>query len=483
MAQPKTQPKTQPKSQPKSQRAAPAPRFYNRELETLAPEDRARLQLQKLQALLQRIYQASPFYRDRFDAAGVSPGDIRSLDDLRRFPTMDKQTLLDDQFAAPPYGKRLCVPEREIRQIHLTSGSTGMGQEVYALTDADLRYSAEMFQYHYTSAGIEPGDVCMHLYPIGTGAAGLSAARAYTEMGANSMLLGMFDSATKLRMAKRFQAHHMLASPAYLTRLTVLCEELGISVPDDFPRLKCITIANESYPLSWIERMRDRWGGLTIHEVFGCTQAGAIMGFTCERGALADGRYGALHIIDHNVLVEVLDPETMQPVAYGEEGEPVITTLERQAVPLVRFRMSDKVRLMPPDSCPCGRTTMIWEAGTVARYDDMIKMKMTNVWPQLVDDVIFAHEAVDEYNGRVYLDEAGRECVSVKLEFKQGLAEGARRADIVGLIARTLKEKTQVTMEVEEAPFGVIERFEFKARRWTDERKTGLDRIKYLDKG
>lgn len=458
-------------------------RLYHREVETQRPEARRRLQLRKLQGLLRRVYATSSFYRRRFDEAGVSPESIRSLDDLRRLPLMDKQILLDDQLAAPPYGQRLCVNERELRQIHLTSGSTGMGQEVYAMTADDLRYAAEMWRYHYTAAGIEPGDVCIHLYPIGTGAAGLSAAWGYMDHGANSMLLGMFDASTKLRLAQRFQAHHLLASPAYLTRLSLLCGELGMAVPGDFPRLKVITIANESYPLTWIERMQQLWGGLPIHEVYGCTQAGTIIGYTCERGALADGNRGSLHVMDHNVLVEIVNPQTMEPVAYGDEGEPIITTLERQAVPLVRFRMSDKVRLLPPESCPCGRTTMIWEAGTVARYDDMIKMKMTNVWPQAVDEVMFLHPEVDEYNGRIYLDEAGREQVRVNVEFKAGRASAQQRAAILDEISHTLKAKTQVSMLLDEVPFGTVERFEFKARRWTDERKSGLERVKYIDKG
>ena len=161
----------------------------------------------------------------------------------------------------------------------------------------------------------------------------------------------------------------------------------------------------------------------------------------------------------------------------------MITTFSRQAMPLVRFRSNDRVRLLPPDLCDCGRTSIaLWEAGTISRYDDMIKIKATNVWPQTVDQAVFLFEEIEEYNGRVFIDENGREVARVSLEFKKLALDDAAKADILRRLGAKIKEMTQVSMEVEDVPNGTLPRFEYKVRRWTDERIEGLERVRYIEK-
>ena len=220
-----------------------------------------------------------------------------------------------------------------------------------------------------------------------------------------------------------------------------------------------------------------------IHDIYGSTQLNLNYAVTCKYGAVPDGQFGCYHLADHFALVEVLDKQTDKPVNYGEWGEPVVTTFSRKAMPLVRFRTNDRVRLLPPDTCDCGRMSRaLWEVGTVSRYDDMIKIKATNVWPQTVDDAVFSFDEIEEYNGRVFIADNGEEVVQLSIEFKKTGLEESVKAVIVGKLGEKIKAMTQVTMQLAEVPEGSLPRFEYKVRRWTDERIEGLQRVKFIEK-
>jgi phenylacetate-CoA ligase len=228
--------------------------------------------------------------------------------------------------------------------------------------------------------------------------------------------------------------------------------------------------------------MEESWGTV-LHDIYGSTQLNLNYAVTCKYGVVPDGEFGYYHLADYFALVEVLDKDTDQPVKYGEWGEPVVTTFSRKAMPLIRFRSNDRVRLLPPGLCDCGRdSSAIWEVGTISRYDDMIKIKATNVWPQTVDEAVFSFDEIDEYNGRAYITDAGQEVAKVHLEFKQMALDEKAKADIIGRLGQRIKEMTQVTMKIVEVPYGTLPRFEYKVRRWTDERIEGLERVTYIEK-
>ncbi|MBW1944972.1 MAG: hypothetical protein JRJ51_19370, partial [Deltaproteobacteria bacterium] len=275
---------------------------------------------------------------------------------------------------------------------------------------------------------------------------------------------------------------HLLTTPAYLARITSMCLEQGLDPKAAFPNLKGITMSTEPFSVGWALKMEEVWGA-TLHDIYGSTQVNLNYAITCKYGVVPDGQYGYYHLADHFALVEVLDRETNEPVGFGEWGEPVVTTFSRSAMPLIRFRSNDRVKLLPPDLCDCGRTSRaLWEVGSVSRYDDMLKIKATNVWPQTVDEAIFSYDEIDEYNGRVFITDAGLEVAKVSIEFKKIPLDDNTKADIIKKLHARIKELTQVTMQLEEVPFGTLQRFEYKARRWTDERIEGLERVKYLEK-
>lgn len=436
------------------------------------------VQFERLRSQLEYVYARSPFYRQRFQQAGFCPDDLRELADLRRLPLLSKPELLADQQNSPPYGERLCVPSDKIRMLILTSGTSGIGQEAYAMTRMDIEYGGSAWANWFYRCGVRKGDRLLLTWPLGTNSGPQGAFLGGYKVGANVLPIAPYDSETKIRTyMQRFDPVAILATPAYLSHLTILCEEQGLDPKASFPSLRIIMIATEAYPVSWAQKIQAIWGA-RIHELYGNTQHGGLAAGTCEAGTITEqGSRGCLHMDEWSCLYEVLDPETQEPVEPGAEGELVLTNLFREGSPLVRFRTKDRVRLVPYHACSCGRPTNAIEAGTIARYDDMIKIRTQNVWPEAVDATIFAYPEVEEYQARVYVDEYGKEQVEIKVEFRASAGEADARQRILELAAAELRRNAGVSMCLVEAPAGSLERFVFKTRRWTDERNKGLERV------
>lgn len=456
-------------------------RYFLKELETLSTEELLDLQIEKTRETLERAYHRSPFYRALFDRAGVKPDDFKTREDIQRFPSIDKQDLIADQDTAPPFGYRVCVPFEEVRRINLTSGTSGMGQEVHCHEEDAIWAANASTAAHFAAIGMTPGDISALLYPLATMTGGMLSYEALRVFGATPLPLAVFNTKQKIEMMRRFPIRHVLTTPAYLTRITSILMDQGLNPRDAFPDLKGITLSTEPFSVAWALRMETLWG-TTLHDIYGSTQLNLNYAVTCKYGVVPNGQYGHYHLADYFALVEVLDPKTQRPVEYGEWGEPVVTTFSRKAMPLVRFRSNDRVRVLPGEACDCGRTALsLWEVGTISRYDDMIKIKATNVWPQTVDEAVFSFKEIDEYNGRVYIDSTGQEISKVSVEFLNDV-ENILREKILKQLKEKIKENTQVNMIVEEVPYGTIPRFEYKVRRWTDERVQGLEQVKFAEK-
>lgn len=442
------------------------------------------IQRTRLQAQLEYVYSHSRFYRQWFDSAGFRPSDSQDLAAFRSLPFLTKKDLLADQATLPPYGSRLCVPEDKINMLILTSGTSGIGQEVYAMTRMDVEFGGSAWADWFYRCGIRKGDPMVLTWPLGTNSGPQGAFLGAYKLGANTLPVAPYDSKSKLQSyMMKFNPAGLLVTPAYLSHMTVLCEEMGIDLKRQFPGLKAIMVATEAYPVSWARQMQEVWGA-RLFELYGNTQQGGLAAGTCEYGAIhEDGRRGCLHLDEWNCLYEILNPETGEPVHPGEEGELVLTNLFREGSPLVRFRTNDRVRFLGSGACPCGRPTACIEAGTVARYDDMIKIRTQNVWPEAVDATIFAHPEVEEYQSRVFVDDRGREQVDVRVEFKARPLGEEARGRLLEVIAAEIRRNVGVSMTLVEAPSGSLERFVFKTRRWTDERKQGLERVLYTAGG
>lgn len=435
-------------------------------------DDLSHLQYIRLAQQVERVYRTSDFYRRRFDDEGFTPDKLRSLRDVQAIPFVTKRDLVGDQETHPPLGSRLCVEEKDIARFEITSGTSGLGQEAYALTNEDMTMIGANAAWALSMGGITATDRLAGTLPLGYLQGPWGVQWAAQVLGCAVLHLGLAtESPAKIRYLQRFGINAIYGvTPTFLMRLATAAEELGIDPSTDLPDLRRIWITAESYPIEWVEQAEKHWG-VQLFDVYGST--GGAYAASCEVGLAPEGRRGRLHNADWRVLLEVVNPETGSPVAEGEIGEAVITTLTRQASPLIRFRTGDRVRLLPACRCPCGRQTTAIEAGTIGRLDDMLKIKGMNVWPSAVDEIVLGSGRIEEYNATVGLDDRGYEYLRIDVVF-QGNIEPTARPGYLDDLKRRLRSATNVTMQICEADMSSMRKIDYKARRWNDLRPADM---------
>lgn len=440
-----------------------------RELDRLDGAQIRTLQLQRLQEQIRRL-QANPWHGPRLKAAGVDAEGLRSVDDIRRVPTMRKADVLADSEAAPPFGLRLGVPHTDIRQLMTSGGTFGRTPEVYAYTQEDLDYTTDLYAMDQYWKGARAGDVAMMVSHLGMLTSPPLNVRAWEHLGMPVLRVGPNTTEERVIAFERFRPTVLKLPYAYAPRFMEALRSAGVD-PRSGPGMKFVFVSGGAYPVAFAQAVQDFFGA-PMHEVFGCSQAGAVTSGTCEHGVLRGQERGVLHAYDQAFITEVLDPDSDEPVRPGEEGELVLTQLWRRASPILRYRMGDRVRYLGHGQCRCGRRLMALECGTVARYDDMLRVKGVNLWTHELDAHILAFPGVDDFNAELTLDAQGRERVVVRMEVRPG----TQPEEAAARLAASLKAAFHVRMDVETVAAGTVQRFELKQRRWKDNRGAGLAR-------
>jgi phenylacetate-CoA ligase len=448
-------------------------------LAAMSREEMLRLQFAKLKRQLDRQYGKNAFYRERFDRNKVNLDRVRDLEGFAAaIPMMGKPDCLDDQSANPPFGRRVGVPLEEVVMVNLTGGTSGQGQEVYGRTNRDVAMQGYLHYLPWYLAGLRQGDLALNCVPAGgltTG--GWGPGEGFRLAGATAFSVGGgMSTDAKIDLMLRFRDFAFIyASTSYLHTLTEALRKRGIDPKSAFPKMRTLFIAAEGYPVDWATRVEEFWG-VRVHEGYGSTQGAGFIASTCENGAVPEGRRGAMHVFDWHNLVEILDPETLRPVRPGEEGEIVLTNLDIIGSPVIRFRTGDKVRLLDPANPACTRPWTAFEAGGMGRIDDMMKIRGNNVWPAAIDQVLFRTKAVSEYAGRVYTSDSGHTDVEISLALGEGAAglEGAELQSLLDGLRAEIKQVTNVNMAMRVVDRGELPNYDYKARRWKDERKAGL---------
>ena len=449
-------------------------RYYSPSLEKLSREDILNIQNKRLISQIEYIYNTNSFYRNKFKEAHIKPEDIKSVKDLKRLPISTKKDFVKDQEEHPPYGHRLGIPVEKIAHITTTAGTSGQGVELHCLTARDLQTAINASAMAFYWCGLRRGEVAVFNVGLGNHIGGWIFLEGIRALGQASYLIGHLSFIDRLTHMQKYGVHGMWASVSMLNGLSVLCQEQGIDPKKAFPNLKFILVAAEPHALPWALKMEEFWGA-KIFEDYGSSQSAAISASTCEQGVAVDNRRGIQHFYEWGWVQEVIDPNTGEDVLPGETGELVVTCLEKEASPVIRFGTKDRVRYLPYTYCKCGRALDGIEAGTISRLDDMIKVKGTNFWPVQVDNVLFTHEEVEEYQGRVFIGIKGRDEIEILLAFKDKYRELPEQAksQIMNAISEDLKKSTELTMkviEIERDKLPVWHTPERKARRWTDER-------------
>lgn len=432
-------------------------RFWAPALETQSREHWRDLQLALLQRHLAHAYANSPYYRASFDAAGLHPDRVKTLDDLRRFPFIDKKVLRERQEARPILGDLAAVAEREVVYVSASSGSTGV-PTISPFTARDFDEWIDYEARQFWSSGLRPSDRYCHSLNFSLFVGGPCVLGAQ-RLGALSIHAGTIPSERLLAILRQFQATALWTTPSYAWYLGETAEKEGIDLRRDLA-VKRIFVAGEpggSIPETRA-RIEDLWGA-TVYDYYGLSDIFGSCAGMCEE---QDG----LHWADDHILVEVLDPITGEPVAEGERGEMVLTTLRKQARPLIRFRTGDIVSFTT-EPCRCGRTSQRL-LGVHGRLDDMLIIRGVNIFPSDVEAIVRKdHDLTGEY--RLVVDRPDHlDRLTIEAEHRAGV--NTRPEDLAERLHRRIKATTGVGAQITILPPDTLPRATHKAKRVEDRR-------------
>jgi phenylacetate-CoA ligase len=415
------------------------------------------LQLERLRATLERVYERVPHYRRAFDETGVSPEDLEALEDLARFPFTTK----DDLRANYPFGL-FAVPREEVVRIHASSGTTGK-PTVVGYTQRDLETWAELVSRSIEAAGGRRGDLVHIAYGYGLFTGGLGMHYGAERLGCTVVPMsgGMTDR--QVRLIEDFRPRIIMVTPSYFLAIVDEMERLGID-----PAKTSIEIGVFGAE-PWTNEMRreiEERCRMDAVDVYGLSEV-LGPGVSAESVETKDG----LHVWEDHFFPEIVDPETLEPLADGEEGELVLTSLTKEAMPVVRYRTRDLTRLLPGTAhAPHRRMEKI-----TGRSDDMMIVRGVNVFPSQVEEQILRTPGLAPHYVCV-LERPGRlDTLTVRVEAEPGTwAEGAeaRGAEL----AERVKAAVGVTIAVEVVAPGAVERSQGKAKRIDDRRPSDLVR-------
>ncbi len=347
------------------------PAYWQPEAECMDREELAQHQLEKLQGTLSRVARNVPFYRERFEELGFDPDDLRSIDDLRRLPLTEKRHLVD----AYPYGL-LAVPLREVVRLHGTGGS-GNNAIVIGYTKNDIKTWSNLTARTLVAGGVTKDDVVQITFDYGLFTGALGVHYGAERLGASVIPSSSGNTKRQIKIMQDYKTTVLVSTPSYALHLAETMRTLGVNA--NALSLKRVLVGGEPWSEETRRRIQDGLG-VSATDNYAVSE---LMGPGVAAECLE--RHG-LHVAEDHFLVEVVDPRTLEPVPAGEQGELVITTLSKEAFPIVRFRTRDLTSLIP-EPCPCGRTSVRIRR-IEARSDDMLIVKGVNVFPSQVEAVL-----------------------------------------------------------------------------------------------
>lgn len=430
--------------------------YYQPDIETMSREDLEALQLERLQALVKRVYQKIPFYKESFDKAGVNPEDIKSLADLTKLPFTVKQDMRD----AYPFGL-FAVPRKDVVRVHCSSGTTGTAT-VVGYTQKDLENWGDCFARALYGAGCGPDSTLQIAYGYGLFTGGLGAHNGGERAGCTVLPMSTGNTKRQVRLMKDFDVDCLCCTPSYALNIAEVAQEEGYDI-HEFPIYAGILGAE---PCSEATRAEiEQKMGIQVYDIYGLSEVmGPGVACECEK------QHG-LHVCEDQFIIEILDPKTLQPVPDGEWGEVAFTTLCKECSPLVRYRTRDISRILVGE-CECGRTFRRMDR-IAGRTDDMMILRGVNVFPsQIEEEIVSFPEIAPQYQliltTKGTLDHAELRVETVP-EFP--FDEIRRLEKLKKDLQKALKENLQIAVDVKIVEPKTIERAEGKAKRIIDMRE------------
>ncbi len=431
-------------------------RYWNPHIERMPIEDLHKLQEDRLRSIVRFVYAHSSFYRQRFDEAGVSPDDIKELSDVTKLPFTRKLDLRNTY----PTGM-FCLPENWVVRYHVSSGTTGK-PTVVGYTQGDIDMWTDSLARALTSIGLGRGDVIQVSYGYGLFTGGLGLHYGAEKIGATVLPAGAGSTERQIELMQDLGSTAIACTPSYFLYINEVAQKMGVSIRDD-TKLKAGIFGAEPWSDETRKRIEDSTG-IKAYDIYGTSE---MSGPLCTECNLQSG----IHIWADLFLVEVIDPDTEEQVEDGEQGELVVTTLDKWAFPLIRYRMGD-LTILNREQCECGRThPRIMRI--LGRTDDMIIVRGINVFPSQVESVLMRIPEIGE-NYQIIVDRKGPlDVMTINVEVTEA-AFSDKIADLMLLrkeVSNRLKNVLNLTAEVELVEPGTIPRSMGKAKRVIDKRK------------
>ena len=430
--------------------------FFDFFIEQMGRDEMRALQLDRLKKIVKYAYERVPFYKKKFDEIGLKPEDIKTLEDISKIPYTTKTDLRDNY----PYGL-LAVPMDEIVRVHASSGTSGK-PTVVAYTKNDLDMWSDCVARLIVAAGGKKSDVVQISFGYGlfTGALGLH--QGWEKVGASVIPASSGNTERQVMLMKDLGATALVATPSYGLYISEVMEKMGIKKED--LKLRIGLFGSEASSPEMHKELQDKLGvfptdNYGLSEIIGPGVSGE-----CEYKC-------GMHINEDHFYPEIIDRETLMPVADGEWGELVITTLTKEGLPMLRYRTKDITRLIT-DKCKCGRTTTRMDK-IQGRSDDMLIIRGVNVFPSQIEGVLMSIPEIGG-NYEIVVERIGHlDKLTINVEVKEValLDNYSKLEDLVKKVRQKLKVVLQIDAVVKLVEPQSLKRFEGKAKRVTDLRK------------
>lgn len=429
--------------------------IWNEPKECMSLEDKRNLQGERLRKLVEKVYHSTPFYRQKMQEMDITPGDIRSVEDIVKLPFTTKQDLRDNY----PYGL-FAVPMSQIVRLHASSGTTGT-PTVVGYTRRDLSIWSEMTARCLSAFGTDQNDIFSVGYGYGLFTGGLGLHYGVEHLGATVIPMSTGNTAKHIQLARDFGATALACTPSYALYLAESIAKTGI--PREEFRLRTAILGAEP----WTENMRKEIEaklGVDAYNIYGLSE---IMG----PGVSHECRYkDGSHIIDDHFLPEIVSPDTLEQLPYGEQGELVFTTLTKEGLPLLRYRTKDLCSLTE-EPCKCGRTS-VRMSRIVGRSDDMLIIRGVNVFPSQIESVILEMEEFEPHYLLIVDRINNLDILEVQVEVRDGYFsdEISKIMALKKKIAHRLQSVLGISADIKLVEPYSIKRSEGKAQRVIDKR-------------
>ena len=431
-------------------------KYWNEKFETMSVEEMKKFQLEHLKKMVKRVYEKIPFYKNKFDEQGITPENIKTLEDLSKCPFTGKVDLRDNY----PFG--LCgVPLAQLVRIHASSGTTGK-PITGPYTATDLEQWTECMARNLYSAGVRSNDICQNAYGMGLFTGGLGFHQGATRIGCAVIPISSGMTERQVMIMQDFGSTVLFCTPTYALTIAERAEEMGVKIRD-LP-LRVGVFGAEPWTVEMRREIEQRMG-IKAQEAYGLTEFGGPgTAYDCIE-------QNGLHINEDHFIVEIIDPVTTEVLPLGTKGEMVITAIQREAMPLIRYRTRD-ITTLRRDKCGCGRTLLKMDK-IYGRSDDMLIIGGVNVFPSQIESLLLDVQEIEpQYvifiRKKGYLDQLHLDVEAKKETYEAG---PQKIAEVEKRVEGKIRRMVGIGIKVRLVPPKSITRSEGKAKRVIDERR------------